>query len=108
MFVIGKQDYSPTIGRVSGIAASAGLASGDRVLRVDERPVVTLGEASMALTAAAMDRRDVRLEVLDTADQVRMRTLPLSQLPAGFDERRVPIPPACTGSRGCSRRWSTR
>ncbi len=33
------------------------------MLRVDERPVVTLGEASMALTAAAMDRRDVRLEV---------------------------------------------
>ncbi|KAG0921105.1 hypothetical protein G6F32_015262 [Rhizopus arrhizus] len=30
MFVIGKQDYSPTIGRVSGIAATAGLLSGDR------------------------------------------------------------------------------
>jgi len=89
--VIGKQDYSPTVGRVSGIAASAGLASGDRVLRVDDRQVVTLGEASMALTAAAMDRRDVKLEVLDTADQVRTRTLPLSQLPPGFDERRVPI-----------------
>jgi len=53
--------------------------------------VVTLGEASMALTAAAMDRRDVTLEVLDPADQVRVRTLPLSQLPPGFDERRVPI-----------------
>ncbi|KAG1466577.1 hypothetical protein G6F57_013238 [Rhizopus arrhizus] len=91
MFVIGKQDYSPTIGRVSGIAATAGLLSGDRVLRVDDRQVVTLGDASMALTAAAMDRRDVKLEVLDPADQVRVRTLPLSQLPAGFDERRVPI-----------------
>jgi regulator of sigma E protease len=71
MFVIGKQDYSPTDRPVSGIAASAGLASGDRVLRVDDRQVVTLGEASMALTAAAMDRRDVKLEVLDPADQVR-------------------------------------
>jgi len=70
---------------------AAGLASGDRVLRVDERQVATLGEASMALTAAAMDGRDVKLEVLDRADQVRVRTLPLSQLPAGFDERRVPI-----------------
>ena len=91
MFVIGKQDYSPTIGSATGIAATAGLASGDRVLRVDDREVATLGEASMALTAAAMDRRDVRLEVLDPADQVRVRTLPLSQLPAGFDERRVPL-----------------
>ncbi|MGE6334238.1 RIP metalloprotease RseP [Stenotrophomonas sp. NPDC077659] len=90
MFVIGKQDYSATIGRTTGIAASAGLAGGDRVLRVDDREVVTLGDASMALTAAAMDRRDVTLEVLDGSGQVRKRTLPLSQLPAGFDERRVP------------------
>ncbi|WP_445513978.1 RIP metalloprotease RseP [Stenotrophomonas sp. 3(2025)] len=91
MFVIGKQDYSATVGRATGMAATAGLGSGDRLLRVGGRDVITLGEASMALTAAAMDRRDVTLEVLDPADQLRSRTLPLSQLPAGFDERRVPI-----------------
>lgn len=91
MFVIGKQDYSATVGRATGMAASAGLGSGDRLLRVDDRDVITLGEASMALTAAAMDRRDVTLQVLDLADQVHSRTLPLSQLPSGFDERRVPI-----------------
>ncbi|MBD3828677.1 RIP metalloprotease RseP [Stenotrophomonas sp.] len=91
MFVIGRQDYSATIGRTTGMAQAAGLQAGDRVLRVDGRDVVTAGEASMALTTAAMDRKDAQVEVLDTQDQQRTRILPLSQLPAGFDERRVPV-----------------
>ncbi len=90
MFVLGKQDYSATIGRAAGMAEAAGLQSGDRVLGVDDRDVVTAGQASMALTTAAMDRRDAQLTVLDAQQQVRTRVLPLSQLPAGFDERWVP------------------
>ncbi len=89
MLVIGKQDYSATLGRVTGMAQVAGLHGGDRVVGVDGRRVATAGEASMALTAAAMDRRDPQLEVIDPLDQVRRLTLPLSQLPSGFDERRV-------------------
>jgi len=91
MFVLGKQDYSPTIGRTSGMAQAAGLQSGDRLISVDARSVVTAGQASMALTTAAMDRHDARLEVLDAQDRVQTRVLPLSQLPQGFDERRVPV-----------------
>jgi regulator of sigma E protease len=90
MFVIGKQDYSATIGRTTGMAQAAGLQAGDRVLSVDARSVATAGQASMALTTAAMDRQDAHVEVLDGQDQVRTRVLPLSQLPAGFDERWVP------------------
>jgi len=62
MFVLGKQDYSPTIGRTSGMAQAAGLQSGDRLISVDARSVVTAGQASMALTTAAMDRHDARLK----------------------------------------------
>jgi len=89
MFVLGKQDYSATIGRTTGMAQVAGLQAGDRVLSVDARSVVTASQAAMALTTAAMDRHDATLEVKDAQDQVRTRTLPLSQLPAGFDERWV-------------------
>ncbi len=89
MFVLGKQDYSATIGRTTGMAQVAGLQAGDRVLSVDERSVVTAGQAAMALTTAAMDRHDAKVEVVDAQEQVRTRTLPLSQLPAGFDERWV-------------------
>ncbi|NIJ68317.1 RIP metalloprotease RseP [Xanthomonas sp. 60] len=91
MFVLGKQDYSATVGRVTGMAQAAGLQAGDRILTVDGRPVATVGDASMALTAAAMDREDAALEVMDTQHQTHERTLPLSRLPAGFDERRVAV-----------------
>ncbi len=89
MFVIGKQDYSATVGRATGMAQVAGLQGGERILSVDGRSVATVGEASMALTAAAMDRHDVTLQVVDAQERRHQRTLPLSQLPAGFDERRV-------------------
>ncbi|MCL7714296.1 RIP metalloprotease RseP [Stenotrophomonas mori] len=91
MFVIGRQDYSATLGRTTGMAAAAGLASGDRILDVDGRTVATWGEASMALTTAAMDRQDARLRVQDALGNARTRVLPLSSLPAGFDERTVPV-----------------
>ncbi|KRG63013.1 zinc metalloprotease [Stenotrophomonas humi] len=91
MFVIGRQDYSPSVGRASGMAASAGFAAGDRLLAVDGRSVDTWAEASMALTTAAMDRQDAHVLVRDVLDNERTRVLPLSQLPAGFDERQVPV-----------------
>ena len=45
----------------------------------------------MALTTAAMDRSNARVRVRDTLGNERTRVLPLSQLPAGFDERQVPV-----------------
>ncbi|KRG67486.1 zinc metalloprotease [Stenotrophomonas terrae] len=91
MFVIGRQDYSATIGRTTGMAAQAGFVAGDRVLAVEDRSVDTWAEASMAFTAAAMDRQDAHVRVRDALDNERTRVLPLSQLPAGFDERQVPV-----------------
>ncbi|MEE7559699.1 RIP metalloprotease RseP, partial [Xanthomonas sp. Kuri4-2] len=35
MFVIGKQDYSATVGRAEGLAAAATLRAGDRIVAVD-------------------------------------------------------------------------
>ena len=89
MFVLGNRDYSATIGQASGMAASAGFASGDHILDVDQRPVATWAEAGMALTTAAMDRSDARVRVRDRLDNERIRVLPLSTLPAGFDEHDV-------------------
>ncbi len=89
MFVIGRPDFQPVVGVAEGIAAEAGLRRGDTILEVGERHTPTWSEAAMALTAAAMDRRDVPVRVRTAADAEAMRTLRLSTLPADIDELRA-------------------
>lgn len=89
MFVIGRQDYSATVGQVQGLAAQAGLQPGDRIVRAGDRVVATWSDAAMEMTSAALDHRDLPLEV-ETPDGVEGRhVLALSRLPKGFDERQV-------------------
>ncbi|MGN0859792.1 MAG: RIP metalloprotease RseP [Stenotrophomonas sp.] len=89
VFMLGRQDYSATLGVSTGLAAEAGLEQGSRLEQVDGRVVNTWAEASMALTLAAMDRRDARLQLRLADGRGSERVLPLSRLPEGFDERRV-------------------
>ncbi|KAF1708564.1 RIP metalloprotease RseP [Pseudoxanthomonas kalamensis DSM 18571] len=89
MFVIGKQDYSATIGQTQGLAAEAGFRSGERVLQVGDRLTDTAGEAAIALTKAAIDHQDVRVKVESADGDTYLRELPLSRLPAGFDQENV-------------------
>jgi len=89
MFVIGRQDYSATVGRATELAAAAGLQPGDRIISVDGRPIATWGDASIALTKAAMDRSDPALDIVAVDGTEERHVLPLSRLPEGFDERRV-------------------
>ena len=86
MFVIGKQDYSATVGSVSGIAADAGFQRGDRILRVGDRTIDTWTDASIVLTKAAIDGEDLPVEVETAGGGTTTRTLPLSRLPADFDQ----------------------
>ncbi len=90
MFVVGRPNYSPTLGKVGAIAAESGLRAGDVVASVDGHPTPTWTELQMALLPSALDRADVDLQVTDAATgagrQVRLR---LSQLPEGFDQRRI-------------------
>ncbi|KAF1701884.1 RIP metalloprotease RseP [Pseudoxanthomonas suwonensis] len=89
MFMVGRQDYAPVLGRVEGVAASAGLQRGDRLVAVDGRRVATWTDASLALAAPALDRRDIEVVVEDASGQASTRTLRLSQLPEQVDERRL-------------------
>jgi regulator of sigma E protease len=89
MFVIGRPDYAPVLGRVDGIAAEAGLRAGDTLLQVGQRATPTWSEAALALTSAALDRADVAITVRTASGIETTRQLDLSRLPAGFDAPRA-------------------
>ena len=92
MFVIGRPDYAPVVGRADGIAADAGLRPGDTLLAVGDRATPTWSEAALALTTAALDREPVALRVRTADGTTTDRRLDLSRLPAEFeDARAVPV-----------------
>jgi regulator of sigma E protease len=89
MFVVGRPDYAPVVGHVDGIAAESGLRPGDTLLAVGERETPTWSEAALAITTAALDRRDLPLRVRTGDGDEFERSLQLSRMPAGFEERRA-------------------
>ena len=89
MFVIGRPDYSATLGQVRGLAAQAGFVSGDRIREIEGQPIRTFGDALQTMTTAAMDGRDLQLGVVDSHGLQHTRTLPLSTLARDFDQENV-------------------
>ncbi|RNF81711.1 RIP metalloprotease RseP [Montanilutibacter psychrotolerans] len=87
MFVIGRPDFVPVVGQAKGLAAAGGLQPGDQILAVGARETPTWSEANMALITAALDRTDVPLRIRSAGGVEGQRQLPLSRLPATFDER---------------------
>jgi regulator of sigma E protease len=86
MFVIGKPDYLPIVGRADGIAAQAGFTPGERVLSIDGDEVPTWAHAQLLLLGAAQDRRSARVEVERPDGGHAVRILPLQQLAPGMPE----------------------
>lgn len=89
MFVVGRSDYAPVVGRAQGVVAEAGLRRGDELLAVGDRATPTWNEAGAALLIAALDRKDVDVRVRSEDGTQSTRALKLSRLPEEFDERRA-------------------
>jgi len=86
MFLIGKPEFLPLVGRSEGIAAEAGIREGDRIVSVAGKQSDTWTHATLSLALAATDRRPV---VADETGQSRTVTLPLQRLDSDFEEVRV-------------------
>ena len=85
MFVIGRPDFAPVVGQVQGIAAQAGLRSGDTLLAIGERATPTWTEASMALVTSAIDRAQVPIQVRTAGGTEVTRRIDFAKLPKGDD-----------------------
>jgi len=86
MFVIGKPDYQPVIGRADNLAATAGFVAGDRIDAIAGEAVTNWTDTSLVLLGHALDRQDVQVRVTDAAGRPAQRSLALSRIPADKDE----------------------
>jgi regulator of sigma E protease len=80
--LVGTPDLRPVVGRPDAgtPAAAAGLAEGDLVLRVDDRPIRSWGELRWSLLQQASDHGRPRLVVRDADGTERTLTLDLSSV----------------------------
>jgi regulator of sigma E protease len=89
MFLVGMPDSRPVVGAVSGIAASAGIESGDRILSVNEETTDTWQHAVLSLIPHALDRETVTVEVEQPDGLKRRVQLELGQLGSDFEEEKT-------------------
>jgi regulator of sigma E protease len=89
MFLVGIPESRPVIGSASGIAAEAGIDSGDAIVAVDGTDTRTWSHAILELVAHALDRRDVSITVEDAAGIRSEHQLELSRLGSDFSEEKT-------------------
>jgi len=89
MFLVGIPDSRPVIGEVSGIAASAGIEAGDRIVSLDGKNTDTWSHAILGLITPALDRDMVTLELERSSGEQRQVELDLGQLGSDFQEEKA-------------------
>ncbi len=94
LYVVGIDGIKPIIGRVApgSIAEQAGFRTGDAIVRIDGKDVVSWDQRRLYLFSRALAGASVRFEVRDPEGRLHTRTLDLArvspdQIDAGLIER---------------------
>ncbi|HEV7777750.1 MAG TPA: RIP metalloprotease RseP [Luteibacter sp.] len=86
MFMIGKPDVAPLVSAApQGIAAKAGIRTGDRLLSIDGQAVATWSDSLDLLANGMLDRQPLPMQVRGTDGVERGVVLPLQTLAPGED-----------------------
>jgi len=85
-FMIGWPGVAPIIGTPTGLAAEAGLHSGDRIVRIGDQLTPSWNHAITPLALAEIDRQPVTITIEDPSGRAAQRVLRLDRLPADFDQ----------------------
>lgn len=86
MFMLGAQAIAPLVNPTpQGMAAMAGVRSGDRLVAVNGDAVSSYDQGMEAVASSAMVRQPASLQVKGTDGALRTVTLPLDQLATGQD-----------------------
>jgi regulator of sigma E protease len=89
MFLVGVPEVRPLVGGTSGIAAQAGIESGDAITSVDGKDTRTWTHTLLELITNALDREDVLVTVEDSNGFSSQHLLELSRLGDDFSEEEV-------------------
>ena len=89
MFLVGIPESRPIVGEVSGIAASAGIEPGDRIVSLDGEKTDTWSHAILGLITPALDREKVTVDLESANGAQRQVVLDLGQLQGSFEEEKT-------------------
>lgn len=84
LFSVGTEGLKPIVGKVvdNSIAAQAGFHTGDQLLSIDGKPVLSWDQRRLYLFKRALDKDRVDVEVRDVQGNLQMHHLDLSTLSA--------------------------
>ncbi len=87
MFVVGKPDFQPIVDTPTGVAASAGILAGDRIVAVNGAPIDSWSKALQKLGENAVGREDTRVAVVTASGAETERTFAFSGMPSEVAEK---------------------
>ncbi len=82
MFMHGIQDLKPVLGTppAGSIAAAADITSGERIISIDGKPLMTWSGLRMDILNSVLDRHSPTLETINPDQQIAYRKLDVEQL----------------------------